>query len=117
MNFNVYPLSPHIHSLRVEKAEQLPTFSNRASTLVIIEATLYHGEKALCSPITTTTKLLDHALHWKESINFKIAKKNIPRSAKILFIVTEAAQRKESVGAKKAPKFLFWGLTMVFDHQ
>lgn len=105
------------HRLKIEKVEQLPTLSNRSSSLVIIEATLYHGEKALCPPVSSTTKLLDHTLHWKETINFKIAKKNVPRSAKILFIVTEASQRKESVGAKKAPKFLFWGLTMVFDHQ
>jgi hypothetical protein len=103
--------------LRVEKVDQLPTHSNRASSLVIIEATLFHGEKALCAPVTTTSKLMENTLHWKECINFKIAKKNVPRSAKILFIVTEASQRKESVGAKKAPKFLYWGLTMVFDHQ
>ncbi len=84
---------------------------------MIIEATLYHGEKALCPPVTTSTKPMDTNINWKENINFKIAKKNIPRAAKILFIVSEALQRKDSVGVKKAPKFLYWGLTMVFDHQ
>ena len=101
----------------MEKVEELPTLSNRSSYLAIIEATLYHGGKPLCSSITTTTKVLDNTIVWRESIGFSIKKKDIPRSAKILFVVTEAAQKKDSIEVKKTPKFLFWGLTMVFDHQ
>ena len=106
-----------LNRLRIESVEQLPVFSNRASHSVIIEATLYHGEKALCPSITTTAKILDQTLHWKEILNFSIAKKNVPRSAKVLLIVTEAVLRKDSIGVKKSPKFLFWGLTTIFDHQ
>ena len=96
----------------------MPSFSsNRNPHSVIIEATIYHGERALCQPVTTTAKLLDNTIAWKESLDFRIAKKNIPRSAKILFLVSEASQKKESAAMKKAPKFLYWGLTMVFDHQ
>lgn len=98
--------------------EQLPSFStNRTSYSVIIEATLYHGGKALCPPVISTSKILNNTVVWKENIDFNIEKKNIPHSAKIMFLVSEALLKKESVGMKKAPKFLYWGLTMVFDHQ
>ncbi len=101
----------------MEEVKNLPMLSGKTTCSVILEATLYHGDKPLCSPVTTTIKLLDSCLQWRETINFKIAKKNIPRAAKILFLVSEALQRRESVGVKKTPKFLFWGLSMIFDHQ
>lgn len=96
--------------------QNLPSLPGRTPYSVIIEATLYHGDKPLCPSVTTTAKTLDRSISWKETMNFKIAKKNIPRAAKILFVVSEVLQKRESVTVKK-PKFQFWGLTMVFDHQ
>lgn len=102
--------------VRIETVRHLPVFS-KTSFSAIIEATLYHGDKPLCAPVSSTTKVLASSVQWKETLNFKVCKKNIPRAAKILFVVSEGLQRKESVGVKKTPKFLFWGLSMVFDHQ
>jgi len=101
----------------VEEVRNLPILSGKTSCSVILEATLYHGDKPLCSPVSTTIKLLESSLRWRETINFKVSKKNLPRAVKILFLVSEALQRRESVGVKKAPKFLYWGLAMIFDHQ
>ncbi len=104
--------------LRVDRVENLPVYSNNTPYSAIVEATLYHGDKPLCPPVTTAARGLDGTIHWRETINFKIAKKNIPRAAKILFIISEPSlQRRESVGVKKAPKYLYWGLTTVFDYQ
>ena len=103
--------------VHVEEVRNLPALTGKTSCSVILEATLYHGDKPLCPPVSTSLKVLESSLHWRETINFKVSKKNLPRAAKILFLVSEALQRRESVGVKKTPKFLYWGLTMVFDHQ
>ena len=39
------------------------------------------------------------------------------QSAKVMFVIREPLIRRESGSAKKMPKFLYWGLTTVFDHQ
>ena len=99
----------------VEAVKNLPYLSSKTS--VVIEATLYHGDKPLSAPVTTSTKVSSPCIQWREKINFKVSKKNIPRAAKIMLLVTEGLQKKEMMGVKKTSKMLFWGLSMVFDHQ
>ena len=87
---------------------------------VIVDATLYHGEKPLCSPVTTSAQMLNLSVSWSETLNFRVAKMDIPKSAKILFRISEPMQRKDSSSTKnqlKGTKFLYWGLTSLFDHQ
>lgn len=108
----------HIHKrLTVVKAENLPFVSSRNPLQAVVEATLYHGEKPLCPSVTTTAQVLNLTVQWSEPLNFKIAKKNIPKSAKILFQIFEPDQKRESVSVKKGSKFLYWGLSTLFDHQ
>ena len=64
--------------LRLVKSEQLPSMQGKACQ-VIVEATLYHGDKPLCPTITTAARTLEHTVRWKETLNFRIKKKNIPK--------------------------------------
>lgn len=110
-----------LHRLRIIKADHLPLVSSKNPLTVIVDATLYHGEKPLCSPVTTSGQLLNLSVNWSETLNFRIAKRDIPKSAKILFRISEPMQRRESSSATKnqlkGTKFLYWGLTTLFDHQ
>ena len=87
--------------VHVEEVRNLPVLTGKTSCSVILEVTLYHGDKPLCSPVSTSLKALECSL--------QVSKKNLPRAAKILFLVSEALQRRKSVGVKKTPKFLYWG--------
>lgn len=64
--------------LRLVKSEQLPSMQGKPSQ-VVVEATLYHGDKPLCPTITTAARTLEHSVRWKETLNFRIKKKNIPK--------------------------------------
>ena len=106
--------------MKIIKADNLPLVSSKNPINVIVDATLYHGEKPLCDPVTTSGQLLNLSVTWSETLNFKMAKRDIPKSAKILFRISEPMQRRESSSTKsqlKATKFLYWGLTTLFDHQ
>ena len=109
-----------IYRLRIIKANNLPLVSTKNPLSVIVDATLYHGEKPLCSPVTTSAQLLNLTVMWSETLNFRMEKRDIPKSAKILFRISEPMQRRESSSTKnqlKATKFLYWGLTTLFDHK
>lgn len=108
-----------MHRLRIIKVNNLPLVSSKNQPTVIVDATLYHGEKPLCSSVTTSGQLLNLTVMWSETLNFRIAKRDIPKSTKILFRVSEPLQRRDSSAAKnlKGTKFLYWGLTALFDHQ
>lgn len=105
--------------LKILRADNLPLVSSKNPLNVIVDATLYHGEKPLCAPVTTSAQLLNLSVNWSETLNFKMAKMDIPKSAKILFRIREPLQNKESSSSKnlKGTKFLYWGLTALFDHQ
>ena len=105
--------------LKILRADNLPLVSCKNSPSVIVEATLYHGEKPLCTPVTTSAQLLNLSVNWSETLNFKMAKMDVPKSAKILFRISEPLQNRESSSSKnlKGTKFLYWGLTALFDHQ
>ena len=39
------------------------------------------------------------------------------QAAKIMFVIHEPVQRRESFTSRKPQRFLYWGLTSIFDHQ
>ncbi len=98
------------------EATNLPLVQSRVLQAVV-EATLYHGEKQLCPTVTTTAKVVDLSVKWGETLVFKIAKKNIPKSAKILIQISEPYLRRESTSNRRSSKFIYWGLCTVFDHE
>ena len=104
------------HSLSIMEATNLPLVQSRVLQAVV-EATLYHGEKQLCPTVTTTAKVINLSVKWGETLVFKIAKKNIPKSAKILIQISEPYQRRESAPNRRSSKFIYWGLCTVFDHE
>ncbi len=104
------------YRLSILEATNLPLIQGRVMQAVV-EATLYHGEKQLCPTITTTAKVIDLSVKWGEILVFNIAKKNIPKSAKILIQISEPYLRRESTANKRSSKFIYWGLSTVFDHE
>ena len=98
------------------EATNLPLLPSR-SAHVFIEAKLYHGEKQLCPTVSTTSKVIDLSVKWKEKLTFKIEKKNIPKAAKILILISEPYTRRESVAVRRGSKFIYWGLSTVYDHE
>lgn len=68
-------------SLRLVKSDHLPSLGR--SSHVVVEATLYHGDRPLCPTVTTVTHTLGQTVRWKSTLNFKIKKKNIPKVYKI----------------------------------
>lgn len=82
-----------------------------------VEASLYHGDKLLCPPVITSAKSMDLSVKWKEKLTFKIEKRNIPKSAKILVQICEPPTRRESVATRRGSKFIYWGLLTVYDHE
>lgn len=98
------------------EATNLPLLQGRG-VQVVVEATLYHGEKQLCDTVTTTAKTVDLSVKWGQMLTFKIAKKNIPKSAKILIQISEPFMRRESTSSRRGSKFIYWGLCTVFDHE
>jgi len=106
-----------VSSLSVVEATNLPFVPGRA-VQAVVEATLYHGVKQLCETVTTTAKTIDLSVKWSETLVFKIAKKNIPKSAKVLIQISEPfVNRRESAATKRGSKFIYWGLCTVFDHE
>lgn len=105
--------------LKILRADNLPLVSGKNPLNVIVDATLYHGEKPLCTPVSTSAQSLNLSVSWSETLNFKMAKMDVPKSAKILFRISEPLQNRESTSSKnlKGTKFLYWGLTALFDHQ
>jgi hypothetical protein len=108
-------------SLQVVKLDQLPVRSLTTRTPLVVEVSLYHGATQLCQTQQTSPQPLNGLIRIKETMNFKIAKKDVPKSARLMFVVRESSQRKEcTVGTRKTQargSFLYWGLVSLIDHQ
>lgn len=108
--------TPSPYSLFILEATNLPFVQGKALPAVV-EATLYHGEKQLCPTVSTTAKPIDLSVKWGETLTFKIAKKNIPKSAKILIQISDPPLVRQSTSGRRGSKFIYWGLCTIFDHE
>ncbi|XP_042215110.1 phosphatidylinositol 4,5-bisphosphate 3-kinase catalytic subunit delta isoform-like isoform X2 [Homarus americanus] len=110
---------------------QIGTISNvdlytEDQAVVVIEAGLYHGSRALCETKTTQeVSISDGSGNVNEGLVFSIAVCNIPRNARLCLAIYEvsrsakATKARSSIGNRqelyKNP--LAWGNTAVFDYR
>lgn len=108
-------------SIEVLQVENLPLIQKTKPYSVFVSATLYHGWRKLCGPVNTEANSLKSTVQWNEEIDFEFQKKNIPKAAKILFVVSEGTvtkkQSHQTIKEKSKPRFLYWGLMSVYNHR
>lgn len=64
---------------------------------VYVRAAIYHGSEPVCSSTTTARGANSEAAEWNEILEFDIPVNEIPRAAKLCFVVfgaTDAIMRK-----------------------
>ena len=68
--------------MTIECGDNLPVVQGKSLSQrpqAVVEATLYHGDNPLGPSVVTAAHPLEQSIRWKETLNFKIAKKNIPK--------------------------------------
>ena len=70
---------PHLCSLRIITVDNLPPAPSKLKSSLSIQVTLYHGGKKLSETVQTTAVYGDTSIRWKETLNFRRAKRDIPK--------------------------------------
>jgi phosphatidylinositol-4,5-bisphosphate 3-kinase len=83
---------------------------------VYVKAGIYHGRESLCSVVTTSKGAASENTEWNEILEFDISIRDIPRGAKLCFVVSAAPERGKSK-RKKAVVPLAWVNMMVYDYE
>ena len=63
-----------------------------------IRASIYHGSESLCQDVVTSRGALPDNAEWNEILEFAIGFKDLPRAAKLCFVIlgaTDAAMSKK----------------------
>ena len=60
---------------------------------VYVKAGIYHGRESLCSAVTTSKGAASENTEWNENLEFDISIRDIPRGAKLCFVVLAAPER------------------------
>ncbi|KAK9501564.1 hypothetical protein O3M35_012267 [Rhynocoris fuscipes] len=70
---------------------------------VCVQAGLYHGGKSLCEPQKTSERLVskEGECIWDEDLQFDIQVSNIPRMARLCFVVYEICKSAKGLRSKK----------------
>lgn len=58
-----------------------------------VKAGIYHGRESLCSVVTTSKAAASEGTEWNEILEFDISIRDLPRGAKLCFIVFAAPER------------------------
>lgn len=67
-----------------------------------VQAGLFHGGKSLCEPQTTIKKeVTDAQCKWEEDLQFDLEVCNIPRAARLCFVVYEMSKSAKGVKSKR----------------
>jgi phosphatidylinositol-4,5-bisphosphate 3-kinase len=82
---------------------------------VYVKAGIYHGRESLCRVVTTSKGASSENTEWNEILEFDISIRDVPRGAKLCFIVYAAPERGKSK-RKKAVVPLAWVNMMVYDY-
>lgn len=64
---------------------------------VYVRAAIYHGSEPLCPTVCTSRGAIPENAEWNENLDFDIAIKDIPRAAKLCFVIlgaTDTAMKK-----------------------
>ena len=59
-----------------------------------MKAGIYHGRESLCTVVTTSKGASSESTEWNEILEFDISIRDIPRGAKLCFIVFAAHERQ-----------------------
>ncbi|XP_041977720.1 phosphatidylinositol 4,5-bisphosphate 3-kinase catalytic subunit delta isoform [Aricia agestis] len=89
---------------------------------VVCQAGIYHGGKSLCEPQKTkvTTVSKEGEAQWDEELTFPIKVCNVPRMARLCFVIYEiskAKNKRRGKDSKDAINRLAWANTMIFDYK
>ena len=60
---------------------------------VYVKAGIYHGRESLCPVVTTSKGASSEGAEWNEILEFDIPIRDVPRGAKLCFIVFAAPER------------------------
>ena len=68
-----------------------------------IQAGLFHGGKSLCEPQKTSEKQVtkEGGVSWEEDLQFDIKVCNIPRMARLCFVVYEISKSARGLRSRK----------------
>ncbi|XP_038215234.1 phosphatidylinositol 4,5-bisphosphate 3-kinase catalytic subunit delta isoform [Zerene cesonia] len=89
---------------------------------VVCQAGIYHGGKSLCEPQKTKVAVVskEGEAQWDEELQFPIKVCNVPRMARLCFVIYEiskAKNKRRGKDNKDAINRLAWVNTMVFDYK
>ena len=60
---------------------------------MFVKAGIYHGREPLCSVVATSKGASSEGTEWNENLEFAIPIKDMPRAAKLCFVVFAARDR------------------------
>ncbi|XP_039747137.1 phosphatidylinositol 4,5-bisphosphate 3-kinase catalytic subunit delta isoform [Pararge aegeria] len=87
---------------------------------VVCQAGIYHGGKPLCEPRKTRVAVvtMEGEAQWNVILQFPIKVCNVPRMARLCFVIYEVSKAKNKwKGNKDTINRLAWANTMVFDYK
>ncbi|XP_045445644.1 phosphatidylinositol 4,5-bisphosphate 3-kinase catalytic subunit delta isoform [Melitaea cinxia] len=90
---------------------------------VVCQVGIYHGGKSLCEPQKTRVAVVskEGEAQWDEELTFNIKVCNVPRMARLCFVIYEISKTKNKRRGKDANKDsinrLAWANTMIFDYK
>lgn len=85
-----------------------------------IQVGLFHGGKSLCQPLKAETKDIKEQVNFNKILTFDIDVCNIPRNAKLCFVVYEVHRLQRGSKSRKTKdmpnyNYLAWANTTVYD--
>ncbi|XP_063531233.1 phosphatidylinositol 4,5-bisphosphate 3-kinase catalytic subunit delta isoform [Cydia strobilella] len=94
---------------------------------VVCQAGIFHGGKPICEPQKTTMAPVSNegVARWDQALTFPIKVLNIPRMARLCFVIYSTSEVYKSNKSKKGKKDttkddinkLAWANTMIFDYK
>ena len=82
------------YKVKIVTAKNVNVYENQK---VYVRASIYHGSEPVCSSMVTAIGANSEATEWNEILEFNIPVNEIPRAAKLCFVVfgaTDATMRK-----------------------
>ncbi len=76
--------------------ENLKSIIHSKHSSLAVKVILYHGTTELCTPFTTSAKLLGERINWNETITFPIKQKDVPKVKGIYFYLQALPARPVS---------------------
>uniref|UniRef100_A0A8D3E8M4 phosphatidylinositol-4,5-bisphosphate 3-kinase n=1 Tax=Scophthalmus maximus TaxID=52904 RepID=A0A8D3E8M4_SCOMX len=114
--------SQEYKSRSLSRPPPLPLKKVRGQRTLVVQAGLFHGSELLCKVVTSSEVTVCSEPLWDQRLEFDINVADLPRMSRLCFALYAVIEKtKKPRGTKKknkkAPFYLTWVNTMVFDYK